>query len=204
MLEFKEVALSEVRNFIETFHYSKSVNGCKVSHCFAAYENGKLIGASLYGQLSTTAWKKYATTESAVIELRRLVTINKSKNLLSKFLSWQIRYLKKNSNYEMIISYADPYYGHVGYIYQATNWQYLGLTNSDILLKTPEGKIYHSRAMRTSYKGKLKPFAARLNLLYHEGKLEKVNVPGKHIYKYALKVKNISNPTCYPKAIIDK
>lgn len=197
-IEFKEVTVSSIRNFIEDWHYSKSINGCKISHCFAAFLNGDIIGAALYGELSTTAWKKYSDSEKDVIELRRLVTIYKEKNFLSKFLSWQIKQMKK-TNYKMIISYADPYHGHSGYIYQATNWEYLGSTNLDVLLRTPEGKLYHSRAMRTKYNGKLKPFAQRLKDMHDLGILEAVQVPGKHIYKYNLKGKQVSNPDKYPK-----
>jgi hypothetical protein len=31
-----------------------------------------LVGAALFGQLSTTAWKKFGSAESEVLELRRL------------------------------------------------------------------------------------------------------------------------------------
>lgn len=197
-ITFKQVEVKEVRDFIESNHYSKSINGCKVSYCFAAYLNNELVGAALYGELSTTAWKKYSTSEKDVLELRRLVTTYKEKNFLSKFLAWQIKQLKKSS-YKMLISYADPYYGHTGYIYQATNWEYLGITNPDVLLKDTSGKLYHSRAMRTKYNGKLKPFAQKLKDQYNQGLLEFVSVPGKHIYKFLLKGKHKANPENYPK-----
>lgn len=194
----KEVDVKEIRSFIEINHYSKSINGCKISKCFGAYKDGNLVGAALYGELSTTAWKKYADKEKDVLELRRLVTINKDKNFLSKFLAWQIKQLKKTS-YKLIVSYADPYHNHIGYIYQATNWSYLGTTAKDNLLLTPDGRTYHSRAMRTKYKGVLKPFAQKLQELYDQGLLKEVQVPGKHIYVYSLVGKQVSNPSNYPK-----
>lgn len=199
MIEFKEVVVAEIRDFINLWHYSKSINGCKISKCFAAYNNGLLVGAALYGELSTTAWKKYSDNEKDVLELRRLVTIDKQKNLLSKFVAWQIKQLKK-SDYKILISYADPYYGHLGYIYQATNWEYLGQTNKDIVLITPEGKRYHSRAMRTKYNGELKPFAKRLKDMYDSGLIKEEIVPGKHIYRYNLIGVQKSNPNQYPKS----
>lgn len=200
MLEFREVALRDIKDFIEQNHYTGSVNGCKVSKCYAIFSNEKIVGAALYGGVSTTSWKRYVEKEGELLELRRLVTTDKQKNLLSKFVSWSIRRVKKEG-YKMLISYADPYHEHIGYIYQATNWYYAGQTNKDTIVITPEGKQYHSRAMRTKYNGQLKPFAARLQDLYEKGMLTFKTVPGKHIYTYNLRGRQKSNPEKYPKEI---
>ena len=59
-------------------------------------------------------------------ELTRLV-INEGlpKNILSFFVSQTFKFLKKPV---CIVSFADPNKGHNGYIYQATNWLYTGLS----------------------------------------------------------------------------
>lgn len=198
---FKNVSLVEVRNFIEQNHYSKSVNGCKVSYCFAIYSDGNLVGAALFGQLSTTAWKKYSQCEGDVVELRRLVChASCPKNTESWFISKCLKFLRKNSPYKICISYADPRYGHVGYVYQASNWNYLGQTAKDTILVTPDGREYHSRALRTKYKGELKPFAKKLNEMQINGELLTVTVPGKHIYTYTIKGKHeCTTSDIYPK-----
>jgi len=195
-----EVPRSEVRDFIETNHYSKNINGVKVSKCFALYYKDTLVGAMLFGELSTTAWKKYSDKESDVVELRRLVCLDECpRNTESWFIAKTIKILKKTTKYKVIVSYADPYHSHLGTIYQAANWNYQGTTNKDVLLKDPEGKLYHSRAMRTKYKGNLKPFAKRLTELMESGKLELVTVPGKHIYTYSLVGIHKPTSTPYPK-----
>ncbi len=201
-LHVDPVPLSAVREFIETLHYSQSVNGCKITQCYALYDCGVLIGAALLGELSTTAWKRYGDNEKDVIELRRLVTLdNLEKNTLSWFVSRILKHLKQNFDYKICVSYADPFHGHAGGIYQATNWNYIGKTPKDTLLVTPEGKQYHSRAMRTKYKGELKPFAARLKKLHDDGLLTKVITPGKFIYTYSLDTKQNVNGLAYPKVI---
>ena len=48
-----------MRPFIEEHHYSKSINGCKVSMAFALYEAGRWSVRCCSGPLSTTAWKRY-------------------------------------------------------------------------------------------------------------------------------------------------
>lgn len=183
------VERSEIKAFVEEHHYSGSINGIKSTYCFGLYKDGILKGASIFGMLSTTAWKKYGGTEKDVIELRRLVTLpNLPANTLSKFVAECIRYIKQHSEFKVVVSYADPYYGHHGGIYQACNFLYLGETSKDTILRDKHtGKSYHSRAMRTKYKGELKPFARRLKEQYDKGELEIVTVPGKHIYVYPLK-----------------
>ena len=200
IFEFKEVRVSEVRKFIEENHYSKSINGCKVSFCFALYSDDELVGAMLFGPLSTTAWKRYGDSEAEVVELRRLVCLDRCpKNTESWFISKAIKYLKRNSDYKICVSYADPHHGHVGYIYQASNWNYLGETSPDTVFQTPEGRNYHSRALRTKYKGEYKPFVKKLRALHEEGKLKEIVVPGKHIYTYDLVGKQKPTQRPYPK-----
>lgn len=199
------VSIRDIRPFIEKYHYSKSVNGCKVSKCYALYDDDEMVGAVLIGSLSTTAWKKYAQYEKDVAELRRLVCLDSCpRNTESWLISQVIKDLKKTTNYKICVSYADPYYSHVGYIYQASNWNYEGMTSGDKIFITPDGKRYHSRAMRTKYKGKYKPFAIRLQNLYKLGKLKEIKVPGKHIYTYTLKGKHIAKRINYPKIIFNK
>jgi len=194
------VAISIVKNFIETHHYSKSINGCKVSMAFALYENNKIVGAVLFGPLSTTAWKKYGKQECDVVELRRLVCLDCcERNTESWLIAKCLHVLKKQTEYRICVSYADPYHGHFGIIYQAANWNYEGQTASDVLLKTEEGRLYHSRALRTKYKGEFKPFVKRLRKLKEDGKLTEINVPGKHIYTYSMKGTQKPTRLPYPK-----
>ncbi len=193
------VPLSSVRAYVEEHHYTKSVNGLKISQCYGLYDNsGLLIGAAIFGQLSTTSWKKYAKEESQVVELRRMVVADECpRNTNTWFMSRALKHLKNEFGYHVCVSYADPHYDHVGIVYQAANWIYVGKTAPDVVLETPDGKQYHSRAMRTKYKGELKPFAKRLCDLHFLGLLKEVSVPGKHIYLYRLK-KSIKIPHGLP------
>ena len=60
------------------------------------------------------------------MELNRLViTDNSEKNVLSFFVSQTLKKLQKPS---VVVSYADSSQHHHGYIYQATNWIYTGLS----------------------------------------------------------------------------
>lgn len=198
------VSVGCIRDFIEKYHYSHNINGLKISQCYALYDGKLLVGAIIFGQLTTTAWKKYGEKESDVVELRRMVVSDCcSVNTNTWFMSRALKHLKKHTDFKVCVSYADPEQGHLGIVYQAANWLYAGQTAPDIVLETPEGKRYHSRALRTKYKGELKPFAKRLCDLREEGLLKEVKVAGKYTYLYPLKgYLGDFTPLAYPKAIV--
>lgn len=177
-----------VRDFIETWHYSKSVNGLRISHVFGLYCDSTLIGAMIYGPLGmANAWRKYGESESDVIELRRLCCIDATpKCTESYFIGKTQRWLKKNTDHKIIVSYADAFHGHRGVIYKATNFKHEGLTSPGRLIQYGD-KTYHDKAIRTKYKNKLKPFAQKLRDALESGDAHYVNTPGKHIYTFNLK-----------------
>lgn len=180
---------SEIRSFIETHHYSKSINGVKSTFCFKILFKERLVGAILFGQLSTTAWKKFSNVEEEVLELRRLVLVDAAKkNSESRVISKAIKQIKKASSaVKFIVSYADPNYGHTGVIYRASNFKFVGMSGKDKgFVDTETGKLYHSRALRTKYKGEYKPFVLRLREKLDKGLLKPIDLKPKYCYVYAL------------------
>jgi hypothetical protein len=180
---------SEIKSFIETHHYSKSINGVKSTFCFKILFKERLVGAILFGQLSTTAWKKFSSVEEEVLELRRLVLVDAAKkNSESRVISKAIKQIKKaSSTVKFIVSYADPNYGHTGVIYRASNFKFVGMSGKDKgFVDTETGKLYHSRALRTKYKGEYKPFVLRLREKLDKGLLKPIDLKPKYCYVYAL------------------
>ena len=174
---------SEVREFIEANHYSGSINGVMATYCFKLEKDGFIVGAMLYGGLGmANAWKKYADAPEDVIELRRLCLIDDTpKNSESFFIGQTLRWLRKNTNVKVVVSYADPNYGHAGTIYKATNFEHVGMTSRGKVIWW-EGRKYHDKAIRTKYNGKLKPFAQRLKDALDSGDAEYAVQEPKHIY----------------------
>jgi hypothetical protein len=188
-LNIRECDRGEVSEFIETHHYSKSINGVKSSACFAVEYKGSLVGAVLYGQMSTTAWKRFGEGEQEVLELRRLVMLDECpKNSESRIVGWTIRWVRRNCpNVKVIVSYADPNHGHTGIIYKAANFNLHGMSGKDKGFRDVEsGKIYHSRALRTKYKGDFKPFVKRLRQRLEDGLLKPIELKPKYCYTYRL------------------
>lgn len=186
-LKIEKCELSDIRSFVELNHYSHNVNGVKISHCFKVTHENVLVGGVIYGQMSTTAWKKFADIEYKVLELRRLVLIDSAgKNSESRVVGQTLRWVKENdTRVEVVVSYADPNHGHTGTIYKASNFTYKGLSASDKGYLDPEsGKTYHSRALRTKYKGDYKPFVKRLRAKLEKGELKEIVLKGKHCFVY--------------------
>ena len=188
--------IATVRDFIETHHYSGNVNGIRIAQCFALY-NGEpmqwnLIGGMIYGAFGmANAWKKYGESESDVVELRRLCCIDDTpKNTESYFIGRTLRWMKRNTDYKVVISYADAHYDHVGTIYKASNFEHIGMTAKSRVIQFGE-KTYHDKTIRTFYTNKygekrLKPFAERVKTALENGDARYEERPPKHIYRYRL------------------
>ena len=178
----------EVKNFIETWHYSKNINGLKSNYCFKLMDKDTMIGAMIYGQIAmANVWKKYVNSEDQLIELRRLCCIDDTpKNTESYFIGYTLRWLQKNTEIKKVISYADETYNHQGTIYKASNFKHMGMTNKGKVI-VYNNKLYHDKTIRTKYKGKLKPYCQKIKDALENGKAHYRDTLGKHIYIYELR-----------------
>jgi hypothetical protein len=177
----------DVQSFIETHHYSKSINGCIADYCFSLNYEDVMIGAAFFGRMAMAGqWKKYGAVESDVIELRRLCCIDDTpKNTESFFIGAMLRWLKKHTPHKVVVSYADAEHGHTGTIYKASNFKYLGRAAGAKII-VHDGKTYHDKTIRTKYKGELKPFAKKIKDALVSGEAVYKTTAGKHIYVYSL------------------
>ncbi len=117
----------EYAGWILKKHYAHRMPS--VMFAYGIYKNKNLEGVCLFGmppcQLNygSGLFKKYRVN---TYELTRLVTNeNHERNMTSFFVSKCLKALPSPS---CIISFADPNNHHHGYIYQATNWIYTGVS----------------------------------------------------------------------------
>ena len=108
-------------------HYSHRMSNKQVALGF--YYEKKLNLVIIYGSSATARMKKSLPNPN-YMELTRLFSFDwAGKNMESYCIGQSIKYIKGNfPNIKVLISFADPEQGHVGYIYQATNWIYCGLS----------------------------------------------------------------------------
>ena len=119
------IPAKEAEPFLMQRHYAKRL--CPISHAFGAYREGELVGVVTYGTPASSPLRIGICGEewaSRVLELNRLCCEN-SPNVASLIVGRSLRMLPKPS---VVVSYADTAQGHVGYVYQATNFVYTGLS----------------------------------------------------------------------------
>jgi len=106
-------------------HYAKRMP--PIEYAFGLFNDQNIIcGIITYGTPVSSTLRDLWQNEYKLIELNRLV-INEGleKNVLSFLVSQSLKKLPKPL---VIVSYADTSKNHHGYIYQATNWIYTGLS----------------------------------------------------------------------------
>ena len=87
---------------------------------------------------------------SNVLELDRLCVRPgfNAKNLLSYFLSRVVKLVQKGSPGIMVlVSFADPRFGHDGTVYRASNWEYIGRTAKSYFYLSPDGNEVHKKTL---------------------------------------------------------
>jgi len=109
-------------------HYAKRKP--RIQFAYGIYIDNKLEGVITFGYPATPFVSRGLCGkqhEEKVMELNRLV-INSGvpKNSASFLVSNSIKLLPPK--YKIIVSYADSSVGHIGFIYQATNFSYTGMT----------------------------------------------------------------------------
>lgn len=105
-----------------------------ISHAFGLYVQGRLMGVVTYGTPASRHLQMSAcpSDPGQVIELNRLWLDDElGPNSESWFVARTLRMLPP----KIVVSYADPLFGHMGYIYRALNFRYAGWTDMD--RKTP-------------------------------------------------------------------
>lgn len=128
-LTVKAITYAETKPFILGIHYARRMP-C-VQYAFGLYQDNKLIGCVTYGQPASPSLCKGVAGEErrkCVLELNRLViAVEDGRQNLASYLV--ANSLKQLPNGTFVVSYADwGGWGHVGYVYQATNFLYTGCT----------------------------------------------------------------------------
>lgn len=156
---------------VEHWHYSKSLPAYK-KVTFGTWENGAFVGSVVYSWgANRNMGTPYDLKLGQIVELVR-VALNRHVSPVSQIVSITMKMLKTQSpNVRCILSYADPLENHIGGIYQAMNWLYVGLSSGSEKVWY-EGRWAHRRTVDNKY-GNHKGFKTQ-------------SVPGKHKYLYPL------------------
>jgi hypothetical protein len=170
----KQITYQEAMDIVVANHYLHRKAPC--SFAFGLFENetNEIAGVIVYGTPSSSTLRAGlcgVEEKNNVIELTRLWIKDGTPKNTESFL---IGNTLSRVNKEIIVSYAEIQQGHLGIVYQATNWIYTGLsakrTNWQI-----EGINKHSQTIADKHT------SAQLREIYGEG-FKLVDRPRKHRY----------------------
>lgn len=195
------------RQVIVKYHYSHAWPVSNFAN-FGAFVGKRLVGVVTYGYgANPNTWKSVPGCEKSrhLVELTRLWIADSAPPFVeSRTIAASIRQLRKSStDCRVLVSYADPAAGHVGVVYQAMNWVYVGQMAESEKLLMADGTMLHKRGAFDRFGT---DDAKRLQSV--SPGIQPVVVPGKHKYLYALdrslsgKIKMLAKP--YPRAVPER
>jgi len=171
----KSIDYKTAMHLVVTYHYLHRKP--PYSQAFGLFHQDEIVGVIIYGTPSSSSLRKGICGEDEkfnVIELTRLwIKDNTPKNVESFLIGNTIKLVNK----EIIVSYAEIEQGHLGIVYQATNWLYTGLSakRTNWYIEGLENK--HSQTMADRYTSK------ELKEKYGD-RFKLVPRPRKHRYVY--------------------
>ena len=152
----KEIDHKTAMNIVIKCHYAH--RSAPYTRAFGLFSKSphRIVGVVIYGSpVSNGLCEQICGVEEKynVYELTRLyVDDGLEKNLESFLVGNTLKMLDK----EIIVSFSDIAYNHVGIIYQATNFYYTGITqgnHTDYVEVEKDGKVLHHKSVSERYGG---------------------------------------------------
>ena len=183
------------------FHYAKSVPA--YSYAYNIYnDNDEWCGCILFGLGANNRMAGSLDCETGTcLELQRVALNGKQgHNATSKAVGMAMREVKKEAVcLKCLFSYADTKQKHLGVIYQATNWIYIGESESSEYEEIATGKRFHGRSV-SQLKDRLGKKFTSLELGF-----KSVKAMNKHTYIYPydkqIKKRILEKQKPYPKKV---
>lgn len=146
------VSQAVARDLLVREHYLHSFPG-GTQLAFGIFAGHRLLGAITLGAGPANAHRLVGgASQRDCLTLSRLwlsdeLPLNSESHVLGQVL----RSLRQHTEVKFLITYADPAHGHVGTIYQASNWSYTGLSDATPLYDLGDGRQRHSRSVAQAF-----------------------------------------------------
>ena len=126
-IQIAPVELDIAKKVLVEHHYLRSIpGGTQLS--LGAFIEGRLLGVLTFGVGPTNAHRlvEGAARTDCVTLTRLWLSDELPKNSASRVLGIALRSLANATTIKFVLTYADPNAEHMGTIYQASNWVYIG------------------------------------------------------------------------------
>ena len=180
------IAIRVAKVLIVCHHYLHTLPGA-TAMAFGVLLDGRLLGALTLGAGPSNVFRfvERATPRDCITLTRLWLSDELPPNAESRFIGIVLRNLAHHTDLKFVVSYADPAAGHVGTIYQASNWLYLGMSQATPLYRLDGESPRHSRSFSHVFGTRNVSHFAALGVC-----LRKVPQQPKHRYLYPL------DPSC--------
>lgn len=174
----KPIASKDANEMVVESHYLH--RRASTMFAYGLFDGEEMIGCVIYGKpASPSLCVGVCGVEesSKVLELTRLwIKDGTPKNTESYLIGRSLRLLPKEK--DIIVSYAEIGAGHIGIVYQATNWIYTGMSDRHVEWRLDGISGSHSRHLFDEHGGVNGAKA------YFGDRLERHERPRKHRYVY--------------------
>ncbi len=138
------------KHAVMRWHYSRKMPKSKLVKV-GVWEDGRFVGAILYGLgANRHIARPFGLGDTEVCELVRVALAPGRFHPTSKCVAVSLKLLRRQCpGLKLVVSFADAGQGHVGTIYQAGGWLYLGESNQSYLRVL--GRIEHPRTLYDRY-----------------------------------------------------
>jgi hypothetical protein len=167
------------RHAVMRWHYSRQMPKAKLVKV-GVWEGDKFRGAIIYGLgANRHLARPFGLKDTQACELVRVALAPGREHPTSRCVAVSLKLLRRQSpGLRLVVSYADAGQGHVGTLYQAGGWLYLGTSEQSYI--RVRGQIEHPRTLydRFGPKGQSIPWLRE----HVDPRAERVPMAPKHKY----------------------
>lgn len=165
------------------WHYSRQMPRGKLVR-IGSWEDGRFVGAIVFGLgANRHLARPFGLKDTEACELVRVALAPGRAHPTSKCVAIALKLLHRQSpGLKLVVSYADSGQGHVGVIYKAGGWRYLGTSEQSYI--RVKGTIEHPRTLfdRFGRQGQSIPWLRQ----HVDPRAERVPMAPKHKYVFPL------------------
>ena len=202
----KEIDKNLAVDFVQKYHYSKILPRL-TKHYLGCFENDKLSGVITLGwgtqplQTIQKIFYKHDLVTQNYIEIGKMCFLPECNNgnFGSRIIKELVYWLKENTEYMFLYTLADGIMGKCGYVYQASNFTYIGKFKTSVYMDKVTGEKIHPRSAKqlcienAKFEGKKKVYWLTDRFCKYKG-IDKINgLMFRYIYPLNKNAKKILN-----------
>ena len=141
----------QAKDAAEAWHYTGTLPAAGLD-CYGVTEAGRFVGVVAFGHgANYHLADPFGLRQSEVRELVRVALSDRRLTPTSRIVAAALHRLhSERREVRAVVSYADTAQGHIGTLYQAGNWFYLGTSGTSRSLWL-HGRRYHARSVYDRY-----------------------------------------------------